>query len=182
MLKLQFLICAPKTFGPIRKLHQNLGGTTTLNHRLNCQSYVCKDYAEFAKMNKDIVAKLSRSLWTAVQVIDTETGVTTDPAENLACVSEAFLSTLKKTLLKKSPLGADDGRGTVPLSDTVVTREPIIPPDPLAGALVGGQSGNTAGAGSPPSPAPAAPINKQPPPLPGEAAAKRVRNRAKATK
>lgn len=74
MKKIEYLICRSKNWGPTRKLHSKLGGSTTLDPRLNCQVYVCKNYGEFVVMNRDLVSKPNGGYWCAVQVRNTETG------------------------------------------------------------------------------------------------------------
>jgi hypothetical protein len=81
-LKLEYLICSSKTFGVIRKLHPKLGGSTTLDTRLNCQVHICKDYAAFRTMNADLVKRMGSTFWTAFQVRNLETGECTDPPED----------------------------------------------------------------------------------------------------
>lgn len=64
--------------------------------RLGWSVYVCKDYAEFQKMNEELVANKRRKFWTAIQLIDTATGKTCDPPDgNLYVVNQAFVDALE---------------------------------------------------------------------------------------
>lgn len=111
---LEYLICRSKTWGPTKRLHPKLGGATTLDSRLNCQVYVCKNYAEFQVMNRDIVGRTNRDCWCAVQVRDTETGEVSDPPDVLD-VPEATQKPI-------SPASAMVGAATEKPAGEVVSR------------------------------------------------------------
>lgn len=140
-LKLEYLICSSKTFGVIRKLHPKLGGSTTLDPRLNCQVHVCKDYSTFKTLNADLVKRMGSTYWTAVQVRNTETGECTDPPEDGlfaieplsdadAMVGAANENTPTDQVSRPSPEPVGVVPGALPLPPLPVVKPPAPKPAP----------------------------------------------------
>lgn len=86
---LQYLICGRKGRGTFRISHK-FDARLQLDHRLNACVYVCKDYTEFKRLNEELVGQFNKNgLWSAVQVMDTETGIATDPTPELMVEQDA---------------------------------------------------------------------------------------------
>lgn len=177
MLKLQYLICGSRSWGT--PTLRTRAGTARMNmhDRLGCAVHVCKDYAEFVTMNADLIGKPQlRRYWTAIQVLDTETGKTFDPPADLRVVREADLIALQTDAVIGNPpfSGTGTQKNAAFVGDGLApSASPVPDPLPPAPAPAGNPFGASAAPAkeappSPPVPPAAGASDLPPPPVPAK--------------